>query len=77
MSSCITFQHWHDAGEACDNFNITQEPKNIFHSFDGMEIIIHFDNQGYVLYNDYFSRRKHKNPPCFYIAKQIVHFCFE
>jgi hypothetical protein len=42
-----------------------------------MEIIIHFDNQGYVLYNDYFSRRKHKNPPCFYIAKQIVHFCFE
>jgi hypothetical protein len=48
-------QHGHDANEAHYNFNITQELKTSSHSFNGMEIIIHFDDQRLILYKNLFN----------------------
>lgn len=41
LSKFDEFMHWrngHDANETHDNFNIIQELKTSFHSFNGMEI---------------------------------------
>ncbi len=66
------FQHGHDANEAHDNFNITQELKNVFCNFNGMKVIIHFNNQSLILHKNPLCKKQHNNPPYFSIAKHFL-----
>jgi hypothetical protein len=65
------FRHGHDASETHDNLNITQELKNVFCNFNGMEVIIDFDNQSLLLHKNPICNKQPNNPPYFSIAKQF------
>jgi hypothetical protein len=77
MSSCITFQHWHDVGEACGNFDITQEPKNSSHSFDGMEITIILTTKDMYFITTLLAGENTKIHLVFMLQNNLIHFCFK